>query len=59
VKRQGAEIAAADILALFDGRLARFKHPREVIIADSLPKNALGKVLRYKLRETAAASSPS
>jgi hypothetical protein len=24
-----------------------------------LPKNALGKVLRYKLRETAAASSPS
>jgi fatty-acyl-CoA synthase len=59
VKRQGAEIAAADILALFDGRLARFKHPREVIITDALPKNALGKVLRYKLRETAAASSPS
>ncbi len=59
VKRQGAEIAPADILALFDGRLARFKHPREVIITDALPKNALGKVLRYKLRETAAASSPS
>jgi hypothetical protein len=30
VKQQGAEIAAAEILALFDGRLARFKHPREV-----------------------------
>ncbi len=59
VKRQGAEIAPADILALFDGRLARFKHPREVIITDALPKNALGKVLRYKLRETAAASSLS
>jgi fatty-acyl-CoA synthase len=57
VKRQGAEIAAADILALFDGRLARFKHPREVIITDALPKNALGKVLRYKLRETASSSS--
>jgi fatty-acyl-CoA synthase len=53
VKRQGAEIAATDILALFDGRLARFKHPREVIFTDALPKNALGKVLRYQLRETA------
>ena len=57
VKRQGAAIAPADILALFDGRLARFKHPREVIITDALPKNDLGKVLRYKLRETASSSS--
>jgi fatty-acyl-CoA synthase len=59
VTRQGAEIAAAEILALFDGRLARFKHPREVIITDALPKNALGKVLRYKLRENAVRIDPS
>jgi len=59
VTRQGAEIAAAEILALFDGRLARFKHPREVIITDALPKNALGKVLRYKLREKAVRIDPS
>src|SRR5260221_570273 len=55
VKRQGAAIEAAEIMALFAGRLARFKHPHAVIMTDALPKNALGKVLRYSLRETAAA----
>jgi len=55
VKRQGAAIEAAEIMALFAGRLARFKHPHAVIMTDALPKNALGKVLRYQLRETAAA----
>jgi len=55
VKRQGAAIEAAEIMALFAGRLARFKHPHAVIMTDALPKNALGKVLRYRLRETAAA----
>jgi len=49
----------------FEDRLARFKHPREVIIVDALPKNALGKTLRYQLRaaathrlETVGTSSP-
>jgi len=44
---------------LFEGRLARFKHPRKVIITDALPKNALGKVARYKLRETPAGREPA
>src|SRR6202011_2848364 len=35
--------------------LARFKVPREVIFVDSLPKNALGKVQHFRLRERAAA----
>jgi fatty-acyl-CoA synthase len=53
VLRHGAAIAPDEILDRFTGRLARFKHPQAVIVTDALPKNALGKVLRYRLRETA------
>jgi fatty-acyl-CoA synthase len=52
VPREGATITSDEILARFAGRIARFKHPHAVIVTDSLPKNALGKVLRYHLRET-------
>jgi fatty-acyl-CoA synthase len=59
VPRPGEAITADEILALFAGRIARFKHPHAAIVADSLPKNALGKVLRYRLREMAASSAPT
>jgi fatty-acyl-CoA synthase len=35
--------------ALFDERLARFKHPREVVLRSSLPRTELGKVKRSEL----------
>lgn len=41
----------ADLLAVLEGRLARFKHPTDALFVDELPKSALGKVLRYRLRE--------
>jgi acyl-CoA synthetase (AMP-forming)/AMP-acid ligase II len=55
-------LTEAEVLALFAGRLARFKHPRGVVFTDALPRNAMGKVLRYQLRERygrQAVSSPS
>jgi fatty-acyl-CoA synthase len=33
------------------GQLARFKVPREIVFVDALPRNALGKVQHYLLRE--------
>jgi len=51
VRKAGAQLDAAGVLALFQDRLARFKHPRRVVFADSLPKNALGKVLKQELRK--------
>jgi fatty-acyl-CoA synthase len=33
--------------------LARFKVPRDIAFVDSLPRNALGKVQHFRLRETA------
>jgi fatty-acyl-CoA synthase len=50
VRRPGADLAAEQVRALFAGRLARFKHPHDVIFVDGLPRNAIGKVLRYQLR---------
>ena len=51
VPAPGAAIEPAAFLARFDGRLARFKHPKDVLIVDALPKNAMGKTLKHELRE--------
>lgn len=45
-----AEAEAAELLALFDGRLARFKHPKAVFWTDQLPRTALGKVRKHEVR---------
>ncbi len=51
VAKPGSGIDGAAVLALFEGRLARFKHPKRVIFMDSLPRTALGKVRKFELRE--------
>jgi malonyl-CoA/methylmalonyl-CoA synthetase len=33
------------------GRLAKFKHPRRYVVLNSLPRNAMGKVEKQRLRE--------
>jgi fatty-acyl-CoA synthase len=55
VVKAAAELDESAVLALFEGRLARFKYPREVVFLDELPRNAMGKVLRYLVREWIAA----
>jgi len=52
VRKPGAALDEAGVQALFADRLARFKHPRKIVFADSLPKNAMGKVQKYELRKT-------
>ena len=53
VPARGAQLSVATIGALLDGRLARYKHPRDVIVADSLPRTALGKLKREDLKRIA------
>jgi fatty-acyl-CoA synthase len=55
VLRDGATATPAEILAFLDGRLARYKIPRAVVLVDTLARNASGKLLRHKLRERAVA----
>ncbi len=51
VVRRDVALERDDILALFDGRLARFKHPKHVLFLDALPRNVMGKVMLDDLRE--------
>ena len=52
VARPGAVVDLAGLRGLFDARLARFKHPRlmVMVLADELPRTALGKVKKSALR---------
>jgi fatty-acyl-CoA synthase len=50
VLRPGASLTRAQVLARFPGRLARYKHPRDVVFLDALPRTAMGKVQKFELR---------
>ncbi|MBI4577465.1 MAG: acyl--CoA ligase [Planctomycetes bacterium] len=43
--------AAAELREFLAGRLATYKVPRRIDLAEGLPRNALGKVLKRQLRE--------
>lgn len=49
VRRDAVE--AETLIAHCRARLAHFKAPRAVFFVDSLPRNAMGKVQKFKLRE--------
>jgi long-chain acyl-CoA synthetase len=43
--------AEAELTAHLDGRLARYKRPRQFVFVDELPRNPIGKVLKHQLRQ--------
>ncbi len=51
VARAGASLDEAAILAVLEGRLAKYKLPKRVVFVDDLPRNAMGKVQKATLRE--------
>jgi acyl-CoA synthetase (AMP-forming)/AMP-acid ligase II len=53
VVRSDARVEEAEMIAFCRDRMANFKVPRRVVIVESLPMNATGKVLKYVLRERA------
>jgi fatty-acyl-CoA synthase len=54
VRRAGAACQADALLAHLSSQLARFKVPREIVFVETLPRNALGKVQHFVLKERAA-----
>jgi len=52
---QPGALSADDVLALLDGRLARYKQPKQVLLVPELPKTALGKVRKEAVRQLVAA----
>jgi fatty-acyl-CoA synthase len=59
VRRPGAALSRQDVLALFAGRVAGYKHPRDVVFLDSLPRTAMGKVQKFELRRRLGAAPPA
>jgi len=51
VPRAGASIEPQGVIAALKERIANFKVPKEVIVVDELPRNAMGKVQKNVLRE--------
>ena len=45
----GLDGLAADLAGTL-GDVARFKHPKRIVLVDGLPRNAMGKVLKAELR---------
>ena len=49
--RQGAELTEAELIAHLDGRLARYKIPKSVVVVRELPHNASGKLVKSRVKE--------
>lgn len=56
VRKPGADLDRDALLAHYDGRIAKWMIPDDVIFVDELPLGATGKVQKNKLREQYATS---
>jgi len=54
--KSGCTLTSAAVLRLLEGRIARYKHPKEVLFVGELPKTALGKVRKEEVRQMVARS---
>lgn len=51
VAAEGQNPTEADVLSIFEDKIARWQIPDRVVFTDVLPRNATGKVLKRTLRE--------
>lgn len=46
----GRALTAAAVAEFLDGKIAKFKRPREVVFIDEFPRNSMGKIVKPELR---------
>ncbi len=51
VKKPGADVTREQLLQFFEGKVAKWQVPDDVIFVDAIPLGATGKVQKNKLRE--------
>ena len=51
MKKPGAEVTRDELLAFYEGRIAKWQIPDDVAFVDSIPLGATGKMQKMKLRE--------
>ena len=49
--KPGAEVSREELLKFFEGKMAKWQIPDDVVFVDSIPIGATGKMLKTKLRE--------
>ena len=49
--RVSSDVEAAHILDVFNGEVARFKQPKDLIFVDALPRNAIGKIVIDEIKK--------
>ena len=51
VKKPGVELTREEMLAFFEGRIAKWWTPDDVVFVDAIPLGATGKMLKNRLRD--------
>ena len=54
VPKGDRSVSSETVLKMLEGRIARYKHPKEVVVVEALPKTALGKVRKEDVRKMVA-----
>jgi fatty-acyl-CoA synthase len=51
IRRAGAAVTCQELQAFCHEQLARYKVPRDIVFVDTLPRNAMGKVQHFRLKQ--------
>ncbi|MEO5795241.1 MAG: 3-(methylthio)propionyl-CoA ligase [Rhodoferax sp.] len=51
VKKPGAELSAVELLQFYEGKIAKWQVPDDVVFVDAIPLGATGKMQKMRLRE--------
>ena len=51
VKRTGMEVTREELIRFYDGKIAKWQVPDDVVFVESIPIGATGKMLKTRLRE--------
>ena len=51
VKKPGAELTRDELLAFYEGKIAKWWTPDDVVFVDAIPLGATGKLQKNRLRE--------
>jgi fatty-acyl-CoA synthase len=51
VRKPGCELTREELIAFYDGKIAKWWTPDDVVFVDAIPLGATGKMLKNRLRE--------
>jgi len=51
VKKAGAALSRQELIGFFEGKIAKWWTPDDVVFVDAIPLGATGKMLKNRLRE--------